>query len=73
MSLCPWPACATETQGVFCADHYFRIAPARARMIQRMKIACRRAESEDTRAHLTDQLTSYINAAVRDAEGHHAA
>lgn len=68
MSPCPFPGCAKPApgrHGVFCADHHFQIEPGYTRLLLRTKIAMSRAHNESDRAHLEDQLTGYINSALR--------
>ena len=73
---CAWPQCDGMAAGhnVFCCDHHFRIAPAQARALIRLKIEASRTPSQEVREHLTQQIAGYAASAVRAAmktETHH--
>jgi hypothetical protein len=68
MSRCPVPNCANEAPGrggVFCVGHYFQIPRAYTALIFSTKFACQRADDDETRKHLQEQLAGYIASAIR--------
>ncbi len=68
MTRCPVPSCSAEVPGqggVFCPDHHFLIPRRYTSLIFRTQFACRRADDEDTRQHLQEQLAAYIRVAVQ--------
>ena len=66
---CPVPHCIDEVpagdNAVFCVEHHFALPYRTTSQIFALQIACSRAEDEDKRAHLEEQIAAHISIAVR--------
>lgn len=64
---CPVPGCvnAVPSKSTFCPDHYFRLPPAYARLINRTAFLAARSESAADRQYLEEQRQGYIGVCVR--------
>lgn len=62
---CSVPGCRGDATGLFCPTHYFALPAKQARWIARLQIMIARADDDETKRHLGEQLHGYVCQAVR--------
>ncbi len=72
---CRAPGCRQPSgpNGLFCSGHYFALPARDARFLQAMQAEARRAEDDETRRYLVEQIDGYANQFARQVAGENRA